>query len=208
MGNSENTEAWRLEIISALKVFHYYLAHSDRDLMLGILQPGGGQYYCLSILDEENVLVYMNRGASATAFSPQHFALPDFAKKALRQPEKVAARLFEGSNMTYSYGSITSLKASKLRMIAHMIGLLEELERQVVDLEWGYFDSSDAGAASRFDALPAEYPTSWGDVPPVKADVYGWAANIFRVTADGDAVATYNQQTAEVLLATGRLFTF
>jgi hypothetical protein len=208
MENSENTEAWRQEIISALKVFHYYLANSDGDLMLGILQPGGGQYYCLSILDEKNVLLYMNRGASATSFSPQHFALPDFAKKALRAPEKVAATLFEGSNMTYSYGSITPVKASKLRMIAHMIGLLEELEGQVVDLEWGYFDSSDAGAESKFETLPQEYPKSWGDVAPVKADVYGWAANILRVTADGQVAATYNQQTAEVLLVTGRLISF
>lgn len=208
MDSSSNNEAWRLEIISVLKVFHFYLVNSDRDLMLGILQPGGGQYYCLSILDDMNVLLYMNRGASATAFSPQHFALPDFAKNALREPEKVAATLFEGSKMTYTYGSVTPAKASKLRMIAHMIGLLEELEGQVVDLEWGYFDSSDAGAESKFETLPQEYPTSWVDALPVKADVYGWAANIFQVTADGQVAATYNQQSAEVLLPTGRLVSF
>jgi hypothetical protein len=201
-------EQWRQEIISALKVFYYYLANAEQDLMLGILHPGGGQYYCLSILDSRQVLLHMNRNASATAFYPASFVVRDFAVKAQKNSEKVAASLFAGSKMEYAYGSITPIRGSKLRMVAHMIGLLEELKGQDVDLLWGYFDSDNEGAFSNFDVLPSNFPENWETAQPVNSHNYDWSANILQIVAGGQIVATYNQQTAEVLLSAGTLKSF
>jgi hypothetical protein len=208
MENRDMNEQWRQEIESALKVFYYYLANAEQDLMLGILHPGGGQYYCLSIMDAREVLLHMNRGASATAFSPVHYSVQDFAEKAHKNPEKVAASLFAGSKMEYAYGAMTPSRGSKLRMVAHMIGLLEELKGQDVDLKWGYFDSDNEGAFSNFDVFPINFPGNWESAKPVNSQVYDWSANILQVVARGDIVATYNQQTAEVLLGTGTLKSF
>lgn len=76
-----DNEKWRLEIISALKVFYYYLSWSEKDLMLGILHPGGGQYHCLSIMDDSQVLLHMNKFASATTFFPASFLSPNSATR-------------------------------------------------------------------------------------------------------------------------------
>ena len=208
MENRDMNEQWRQEIISALKVFYYYLANAEQDLMLGILHPGGGQYYCLSILDSRQVLLHMNRNASATAFYPASFVVRDFAVKAQKNSEKVAASLFAGSKMEYAYGSITPIRGSKLRMVAHMIGLLEELKGQDVDLLWGYFDSDNEGAFSNFDVLPSNFPENWETAQPVNSQNYDWSANILQIVAGGQIVATYNQQTAEVLLSAGTLKSF
>jgi hypothetical protein len=208
MENRDMHEQWRQEIESALKVFYYYLANAEQDLMLGILHPGGGQYYCLSIMDAREVLLHMNRGASATTFSPAHYSVQDFAEKAHENPEKVAASLFAGSKMEYAYGAISSSRASKLRMIAHMIGLLEELQGEGVDLLWGYFDSSNEGAWPNFNVFPANFPENWQSTKPVNSEHYDWSANILQVVAGGEIVATYNQATAEVLLKSGNLKKF
>jgi len=208
MENRDMNEQWRQEIISALKVFYYYLANAEQDLMLGILHPGGGQYYCLSIMDARQVLLHMNRGASATTFSPVTYSVQDFADKAHKNPEKVAASLFAGSRMEYAYGAITPSRASKLRMVAHMIGLLEELKGQDVDLLWGYFDSDNEGAFSNFDVFPSNFPEDWETAQPVNSQNYDWSANILQIVAGGQIVATYNQQTAEVLLSAGTFKSF
>jgi hypothetical protein len=208
MENRDMHEQWRQEIESALKVFYYYLANAEQDLMLGILHPGGGQYNCLSIMDARGVLLHMNRGASATAFHPATFTVQDFAEKAHKNPEKVAASLFAGSKMEYAYGAISSSRASKLRMIAHMIGLLEELQGEGVDLLWGYFDSDNEGAWSNFDVFPSTFPANWEVAKPVNSQYYDWSANILQVEAGGQIIATYNQQAAEVLLGTGTLKSF
>jgi len=197
-----------MQIVSALKVFYYYLANSEHDLMFGILSPGGGQYYCLSILDENNVLLYMNRDASATAFYPAHYVLEEFGRKAMANPEKVASSLFSGSKMEYSYGSISESRAAKLRMVGHMIELLTEMTGTNVDLRWGYSDTSDEGAVSNFDTFPNAFPFSWAEVLPVNSKYYNWSGNILEITSEGMTVATYNQQTAEVLLANGKLTKF
>ncbi len=208
MESRDINEQWRQEIISALKVFYYYLANAEQDLMLGILHPGGGQYYCLSIMDARQVLLHMNRNASATTLYPASFVVRDFADKAHKNPEKVAASLFAGSGMEYAYGAITPSRGSKLRMVAHMIGLLEELKGQDVDLLWGYFDSDNEGAFSNFDVFPSNFPENWETAKPVNIQNYDWSANILQIEAGGQIVATYNQQTAEVLLSAGTLKSF
>lgn len=208
LDNQSYTENWRLQIVSALKVFYYYLANSEKDLMFGILHPGDGQYYCLSIIDDNQVLLYMNRDASATTFHPSHYVLEDFGRKAKANPEKVASSLYSGSEMEYSYGSINARRAAKLRMVAHIIGLLGELTGNKVDLRWGYSDSSDEGAVSNFNSFPSAFPLSWSEVLPVNSKNYDWAGNILQVTAEGMVVATYNQQTAELLLPNGRVTKF
>jgi len=207
LDNLSFNENWRLQIISALKVFYHYLANSERDLMLGILHPAGGQYYCLSIIDDQRVLLYMNKDASATSFYPEHYVVEDFARKAIVNPEKVASSLFSGSKMEYSYGSISASRAAKLRMVAHMIGLLAELAGNNVDLRWGYFDGDD-DAVSKFNSFPSSYPFGWSEVAPVNTRNYDWSGNILEVTSEGAIVATYNQQTAEALLANGDLIQF
>lgn len=208
MDTSIPNQAWRLEIISALKVFYYYLTNSDRDLMLGILRPGGGQYYCLSILDARQVLLHMNRDASATTFYPAEFVVGEFGTKAAAKPEKIAAELFAGSKMEYTYGAIDSARASKLRMIAHMLGLLDEFKGSQVDLNWGYFDSSDEGASANFVELQPGWPESWLTSTPVNSLYYGWAANILQITSNGEVIVTYNQQTAEAISLSGNLRRF
>jgi hypothetical protein len=208
MESRDINEQWRQEMVSALKVFYYYLANAEQDLMLGILHPGGGQYYCLSILDSRQVLLHMNRNASATAFYPASFVVRDFAEKAQKNSEKVAASLFAGSKMEYAYGSINPSRGSKLRMVAHMIGLLEELIGQDVDLLWGYFDSDNEGTFSNFDVFPSNFPEDWETAQPVNSQNYDWSANILQIVAGGQIVATYNQQTAEVLLSAGTLKSF
>ena len=208
MGNQSYTENWRLQIVSALKVFYYYLANSEKDLMFGILHPGGGQYYCLSIINDDEVLLHMNRDASATTFSPGHYVLEDFARKAMANPEKVASSLFSGSKMEYSYGSISVSRAAKLRMVAHMIGLLGELAGNSVDLRWGYSDSSDEGAVSNFDSFPIAFPSNWSEILPVNSKTYDWAGNILEVISEGMVVATYNQQAAELMRSNGEITKF
>ena len=208
MESRDINEQWRQEMVSSLKVFYYYLANAEQDLMLGILHPGGGQYYCLSILDSRQVLLHMNRNASATAFYPASFVVRDFAVRAQKNSEKVAASLFAGSKMEYAYGAITPSRGSKLRMVAHMIGQLEELKGQDVDLLWGYFDSDNEGAFSNFDVFPSNFPENWETAQPVNSQNYDWSANILQIVAGGQIVATYNQQTAEVLLSAGTLKSF
>jgi len=208
LDNHSHSENWRLQIVSALKVFYYYLANSQKDLMFGILHPGGGQYYCLSIISDDQVLLHINRDASATTFSPNQYVLEDFGRKALANPEKVASSLFSGSKMEHSYGSITSSRAAKLRMVAHMIGLLGELAGSSVDLMWGYSDSDDEGAVSNFDSFPSDFPSNWSEILPVNSKTYDWAGNILQITSEGNVVATYNQQSAELLRSNGELTKF
>jgi hypothetical protein len=93
-------------------------------------------------------------------------------------------------------------------MVAHMIGLLEELKGQDVDLLWGYFDSDNEGAFSNFDVFPSNFPENWETAQPVNSQNYDWSANILQIVAGGQIVATYNQQTAEVLLSAGTLKSF
>jgi len=197
-----------LQIVSALKVFYYYLANSEKDLMFAILHPGGGQYYCLSIISDDQVLLYMNRDASASTFSPGQYVLEDFGRKAIANPEKVASSLFSGSKMEYSYGSISESRAAKLRMVAHMIGLLGELAGSNVDLMWGYSDSDDEGAVSNFDSFPSSFPSNWSGILPVNSRIYDWAGNILQITSEGNVVATYNQQAAELLRSNGEFTKF
>ena len=208
MAERDLNDKWRLEIISALKVFYYYLTWSDKDLMLGILHPGGGQYHCLSFMDDQQVLVHLNKHASATAFYPAHQSIEGFGEKAERNPEKFAQSLYAGSLMVHTYGAVDSLRASKLRMLAHMIGTLEELEGKRADLRWGFFDSSSEGSYSHFETMPVEFPTNWGQVRPVNGIFYDWAANILQIEVDGQVVATYNQQTAELLRSSGQMLRF
>jgi hypothetical protein len=208
MAEREQNEKWRLEIISALKVFCYYLTWSEKDLMLGILHPGGGQYHCLSIMDDQQVLVHLNKNASATTFHPAQHSISDFGEKAEKNPEKFAQSLYTGSLMTHTYGAVDSARASRLKMLAHMIGTLEELEGESVDLRWGFFDSASEGSYSNFETMPADFPASWGQVPPVNGIFYDWAANILQIEVDGRIVATYNQQAAELLRNSGQLLKF
>lgn len=196
-------DRWRQEIICALKVFYYYTTHAEQDLMLGILHPGGGQYPCLSIIDRNQVLVHMNRHGSATTFFPRLHSVRDFGEKARKAPEKVAASLFGGSGILHSYGHISDSRAARLRMIAHMIGLLDELRLESVDLRWGYFDSAEEGSFSTFSTFPNYFPPYWEMAEPVNTQHYDWAANILQVIVGNEIVATYNQMTAEVLLKSG-----
>lgn len=207
MDNYSYSENWRLQIVSALKVFYYYLANSEKDLMFGILHPGGGQYYCLSVISDDEVLLYMNRDASATTFSPGHYVLEDFGRKAIANPEKVASALFVGSKMEYAYGSISASRAAKLRMVSHMIGLLGELAGKSVDLRWGYSDSED-DCLSNFHSFPDAFPSNWSEILPVNSKNYDWAGNILEVTSEGIVVATYNQQAAELLRSNGEVTKF
>ena len=210
MNHEKFLDRWPLEIAASLKVYYYYLANSDRQLMFGILHPGGGQYHCLGILDEQQVLLFMNRNASAEASFPKNFRIEGFWSKLLKEPEKVAAKLFAGSKMEYSYGHLDSDRVSQLRMVSHMIALLEtNHDRENTDLLWGYFDSSgEDGSGSNFDELPAGYPAHWSIVPAVNEKSYDWSANIFMVNVEGGTTATYNQRTAEALLPSGELIKF
>ncbi len=204
----DDNEKWRLEIISALRVFYYYLSWSEKDLMLGILHPGGGQYHCLTIMDDSKVLLHMNKFASATTFFPASFSVTDFGGKAMRNPEKVAQSLFSGSIMNHTYGVVNSARAAKMKMIAHMLGLLEELQGNRVELLWGFFDSSSEGAYSNFETVPKEFPPVWTKVSPVNTLFYDWAANILQIESNGEVIATYNQQTGQLLRSSGELVQF
>lgn len=208
MTENDLNDKWRLEIIVSLKIFYYYLTWSEKDLMLGILHPGGGQYHCLSFMDDQQVLVHLNKHASATTFYPAQHSIAGFGEKAERNPEKLAQSLYAGSLMIHAYGAVDSARASKLRMLAHMIGTLEELEGKNVDLRWGFFDSSSEGAYSNFETMPAEFPVEWGKVQPVNGIFYDWAANILQIEVEGQVVATYNQQTAELLRSSGQVLKF
>jgi len=201
-------EHWRLQLQAAFKVFHYYSSHAEQDLMFGILHPGGGQNYCLSILDAQNVLVFMNRDASATTQAPKQHRVPDFASKAVASPEKLAISLFGGSGLPYSYESVSVHRAAKLRMIGHIIGFLGELAGQEPDLAWGFFDSASEGSFSNYNDFPANFPAHWKEAAPVNTQFYDWSANVLQITAKGEIVATYNQQTAEVLFDSGKLLKF
>jgi hypothetical protein len=210
MDNQEMIRRWPLEIAASLKVFYYYLANADRELMFGILHPGGGQYYCLSILDSEHVLLYMNRHGSATTFFPKNYRIEEFWPKVLKGPEKLAAKLFAGSNMKYSYDHLDTERVGQLRMVSHMIALLEaNRDRENTDLRWGYFDSSgDDRSGSNLRGLPYGYPEHWANVPAVNREHFDWSANIIEIIVEGRTAATYNQRTGEALLPNGELIAF
>lgn len=208
MTEQDLSDKRRLEIISALKIFYYYLTWSENDLMLGILHPGGGQYHCISFIDSQQVLVHLNQYASATAFYPAQHSIEEFGEKANRNPEKFAHSLYAGSLMTHTYGAVDSTRASKLRMFAHMIGAFEELVGRIADLRWGFFDSSSEGSYSNFETIPAEFPANWGSFRPVNGQFYDWSANILQIEVEGEVVATYNQQAAELLRVSGQVVKF
>lgn len=208
MNRIDPAESWRLQIQAAFKVFHYYLSHAEQDMMFGILHPGGGQYYCLSILDSDKVLVLMNRDASATAQAPKNYLVQDFAQKASDNAEKLAISLYAGSGLPYAYESVSNQRAAKLRMVGHILGLLDELAGKEADLAWGFFDSSSEGSFSNFHEFPEKFPAHWKGILPVNKQFYDWSANILQIAANGEIVATYNQQTAEVLLSSGQIRKF
>lgn len=210
MDDQEMMRRWPLEIAASLKVFYCYLANADRELMFAILHPGGGQYYCLSILDSEHVLLYMNRHGSATTFFPKDYRIEEFWPKVLKNPEKLAAKLFAGSKMEYSYDHLDTERVGQLRMVSHMIALLEaNHDRENTDLRWGYFDSSgEDRSGANLRRLPSGYPEQWANVPAVNREHYDWSANIIEIIVEGRTAATYNQRTGEALLPTGELIKF
>lgn len=197
------------KILGCLKVFYYYLLNSDRDLLFGLLHPSGGQADSWSIMDDSEVLLFMNLLGDLNAIHPKHFHLEDGWKKLSRDPEKTAAKLFSKSGQEYCYGHLDNTRTAQLNMVSHMIFLFESNITSRVQLDWGWYDSAGYdGAGSNYSEFPKEFPTHWQEIAPANTQFYDWAANILKISVDGRDIATFNQANGEFLDENNQLQSF
>lgn len=207
MSDPEFANVRTSRIRNSLAVFRPFLEFAKEELMIGILHPGGGQYDCLSLINATRPVLEMNLVGSAHVNGQTYFNLVEIWDRLSRENAQ------EIGEYLFAQGRVEAAPKSRhripfLEMLDDMVKEFDVSSNRVVELRWGWFDSSTEGSVSNFPDFPEHFPPNWQDVQPVASEYFGWAANILQIEVDGDIVATYNQRLYEKLDQNFRLIRF
>lgn len=207
MSNPEFANVRTSRIRNSLAVFRPFLEFAKEELMIGILHPGGGQYDCLSLINATRPVLEMNLVGSAHVNGQAPFSLAEIWNRLeLENAEEIGEYLFTQGRIEAAPKS--RQRTPSLEMLDDMVKEFDDSSNHVVELLWGWFDSSTEGSLSKFPDFPDSFPSYWQDVQPVASQYFGWAANILQIEVDGEIIATYNQRLSEKLDRNNRLIRF
>ena len=188
------------KVLSALRFAKEYFTLVNSNLRISTLHPGGGQYDCFSICDENSPLVMINYNGTSIAGSGIDFQ--DAWRMIQADPGAMAKRFCDAlqkSDMEQELRRAPDSRASA--QLVHIVDKFIEKIGAELDqnwnLDWGYLDSPYEVDQNLSQAILV--PESWKEIPSLSPDMYGWQANVLVLTKNRKIVAVANQATGEIL---------
>ena len=160
-----------------------------------ILHPGGGQYDCLSLVDDDGVpRIQMNRNGESTDLNGSLFR--DTWVKATKNLAQTALKIAGKSGLPMSTPA-----ESPNRILSASAQLIDfHLDDPTAEVHWMWFDGD--GESGPADGALGDFsiPEHWSTFVPANRYV-GWQAWLWLVSYDGRPSSLINVSSGEVVYA-------